>query len=289
MRIAVASGKGGTGKTTIATGLAVEYASLGQNVAYFDCDVEAPNGEIFLRPSLDESHAVEVPVPVFDADRCTMCGRCCEACRFNALACLKNSVLAFHELCHGCGVCSIVCPAGAVSYVPRRVGTVESGTAGAVSFVQGRLDVGEAMATPVVRALKERVPALGITVLDSPPGASCPVVETLRGSDRVVLVTEPTPFGLNDLEIAVATVRSLNLPVGVVINRSGIGDSRVADYCAAEGLRVHAVIPEDRRVAEAYARGILPGSVSSEFRGALSRLARELLEPTGRSWAGGTG
>ncbi len=289
MRIAVASGKGGTGKTTIATGLAVEFAALGKSTTYFDCDVEAPNGDIFLRPSLDTSEPVEVQVPVFDMDACTSCGRCCEACRYNALACIKDRVLTFHEMCHGCGVCSLVCPAGAVSYRPRRVGTIDQGWAGAVRFVQGRLDVGEAMATPVVRSLKSRVTKDGVTVLDSPPGASCPVVETIRDSDRVVLVTEPTPFGLNDLRIAVETVRKLGLPVGVVINRTGIGDSRVVEYCAAEGLRVYAAIPDDRRIAEAYARGVLPGSVSVEFREALSRLAGELLEPNGRSWSGGTG
>ncbi len=287
MQVAVASGKGGTGKTTVATGLAVELAALGLDVSYFDCDVEAPDGDIFLRPSIERSDPVEVQVPVFGSS-CTSCGRCCEACRYNALACVAGGVLTFHEMCHACGVCSLVCPAGAVSYQARRVGEVDEGRAGGVRFVQGRLDVGEAMATPVVRSLKARVPSKGVAVLDSPPGASCPVIETIRGSDRVVLVTEPTPFGLNDLTIAVETVRTLGLPVGVVINRSGIGDSRVADYCATEGLRVLAVVPEDRTIAEAYARGVLPGSVSDGFRRALGRLAEELLEPGEWSWGGGT-
>lgn len=282
MRIAVASGKGGTGKTTVATSLAMELASLGETVAYFDCDVEAPNGDIFLRPALEESHAVEVPVPIFDADKCTACGRCCEACRYNALACLKDRVLAFHEMCHGCGVCALVCPEGAVSYGSRRVGVIDTGQAGPVFFAQGRLSIGEAMATPVIRALADRVPSEGVTVLDAPPGASCPVVETLRGSDLVLLVAEPTPFGLNDLQIAVETVRKLQLDMGVVVNRSGIGDSRVADYCASEGLTVHAVIPDDRRIAEAYARGIMPGTVVPEFALTMGMLARELIAPRSR-------
>lgn len=242
-------------------------------MTYLDCDVEAPNGHIFMRPEVKESRPVEVAVPLFDNEKCTACGKCCEVCRYNALACLKDRVLAFHELCHGCGACSLVCPVGAVSEGARKVGTIDSGTAGACGFLQGNLSVGEAMPTPVVRALLRMVPDEGIAVLDAPPGASCPVVETLRSSDLAVLVAEPTPFGLNDLRIAVETVRKLGVPLGVVVNRSGTGDGRLVDYCEREGLRILAVIPDDRRIAEAYARGVMPAHAHAEFGRIIGRLA----------------
>ena len=277
MRVAVASGKGGTGKTTVATSLAGELASRGEKVAYIDCDVEAPNGHIFMRPSITASMPVEVPVPLFDDAKCTGCGKCCEVCRFNALACLKDRVLAFHELCHGCGACSMVCPAGAVTETTRSIGLVESGTAGAVDFLGGKLSVGEPMATPVIRALLKRMPEDGVAVLDAPPGASCPVVETISSADLVLLVAEPTPFGLNDLAIAVETVRKLGVPAGVVVNRSGAGDGRLVEYCAREGLPVLAVIPDDRKIAEAYARGVMPAHVHDEFARIIGRLAGAVL------------
>ncbi len=279
MRIVVASGKGGTGKTTVATSLAVELASRGERVAYLDFDVEAPNGHIFLPPVVEESVPVEVPIPAIDDEKCTACGKCCEACQFNALACVADRVLVFPEMCHGCGACALACPEDAISEVPRTVGWMDIGYSGAVSFAQGKLSIGEAMAVPVIRALKKRVPVEGFSVLDSPPGTSCPVVETVRGADRVMLVTEPTPFGLNDLKLAVETVRSLGVPAGIVINRSGIGDSGVADYCRREGLRVYASIPDDRSVAEAYARGELPGRVIPEYGRIIGKLADELVRP----------
>jgi MinD superfamily P-loop ATPase len=286
MRIAIASGKGGTGKTTVATSLTMELASRDQRVAYFDCDVEAPNGHLFLKPAITESRVVTVPVPLIDSERCTSCGACAEACQYNALACLADRVLTFPEICHGCGACALVCPECAISEAGRSVGVIERGRAGAAEFAQGRLAVGKAMATPVVRELKRSLPDGGFVILDAPPGTSCPVVETLRGVDHVILVTDPTPFGLNGLKLAVGAARHLGLPVGVVVNRSDVGDSGLRQYCLRESLPVHVEIPDLRPVAEAYARGILPGSVIEEYGALIRTLADAVLQTVAESTTG---
>lgn len=253
MILSVASGKGGTGKTLVATSLAL---SLEQGtVQLLDCDVEEPNAHILLRPQIDSPRPVTVPVPAIDTEKCTYCGLCSEACAYNAIAVAGRTVLVFRELCHGCGACSYVCPAGAISEEPRQVGVVESGRAGGVRFVGGRLNVGEAMAVPLIRAVKKLADPKATVILDAPPGTSCPVVETIRGSDFCLLVTEPTPFGLSDLTIAVEVAREVNVPCGVVINRDGPGDEGVERYCAQEGIPVLMRIPFDRRIAEAYCRG----------------------------------
>ncbi len=280
MRLAIASGKGGTGKTTVAASLASMLAEAGEHVAYFDCDVEEPNGHVLLAPDIEHTVPVEVPVPLIDSDKCTGCGECAEICRYNALACLAGSVVVFEELCRGCGGCSLVCPAGAVGETERRVGSIAEGRAGALRFLQGRMSIGEARAIPVIRALKQRLPEDGLVILDAPPGTSCPVVETVRGADWVILVTEPTPFGLSDLELAVGMTRELGLPTGVVINRCGIGDSRVQEYCREEGLPVYLEIPNDRAVAEAYARGILPGRAVPGYEEMMRRLLGTVLHLT---------
>jgi MinD superfamily P-loop ATPase len=279
MRIAVASGKGGTGKTTVAVSLAVELASRGERSSYIDFDVEAPNGHIFLSPRIEKSFAVDVPVPAVDAETCTACGRCSDACEFNALACVGGRVMLFPEMCHGCGACALACPENAVTEARRRVGTIEAGHSGPVAFAEGRLKLGEAMATPLIRELHRHVPYDGVALMDCPPGTSCPVVETMRGADRGILVTEPTPFGLSDLKLAVETARRLDLPVGVVINRSGIGNSDVSDYCRREGLAVYAAIPDDRSVAEAYSRGDLPSFVLPEYGRIIGKLADAVVRP----------
>ena len=266
MRIAVASGKGGTGKTLVATSLALTARERGA-AALLDADVEAPNAALFLQPVLDRQRPVELMVPVVDQALCNHCGRCAEVCQFHAIASLPKTTLVFGELCHGCGSCALNCPTEAIAEVPRPIGLIEAGWADGwdgdeyIRFAQGTLEVGEAMATPVIRALKgyaheARWGDGGALILDAPPGTACPVIEALRGGDVALLVTEPTPFGLHDLRLAVEVARDeLGLPVGVVINRDGVGDQGVESYCAEEGIPILMRIPLDRRIAEVYSEG----------------------------------
>lgn len=269
MIIAIASGKGGTGKTTVAVNLAV---ALERPVRLLDCDVEEPNCHVFLAPGVDSSEPVGVPVPVVDEARCTACGACAEICQYNAIVSLKTKPLVFPELCHGCGGCALVCPEGAITEEAREVGVIETGPAGEVAFVQGRLNVGEPMSPPLIRAVKRHVKPDAINLLDCPPGTACPMIAAVRGADVVLLVTEPTPFGLHDLGLAVETVRLLGLPLGVVVNRVGVGDDRVHRYCRAEGVPVLMEIPDDRRIAEAYSRGELAIDAVPDLRPAFVRL-----------------
>jgi len=275
MKIAIASGKGGTGKTTVAVNLAL---SVEGNVQVLDCDVEEPNCHIFLQMQMTHVETVGVPVPEVDEEQCNACGECGKVCQFSAIVSIKTKPLVFPELCHGCGACAKVCPTKAISEVDRPIGVVEAGQAGPVRFVQGRLNVGEPMAPPLIRAVKRRADGDGLAIFDSPPGTSCPVIATLRESDFVVLVTEPTPFGLNDLVIAVETVRQLDIPFGVVINRADVGDARVREYCRAEGIPVLLEIPDDRRVAEAYSRGEPAVVAVPEIRDEFRKLYQEIVK-----------
>jgi len=275
MIITVASGKGGTGKTIVATSLALalmgaddEGVMGGRQLVFADCDVEEPNAALFLNPSLTERRLVHLLVPVVDPDLCTHCGRCAEVCQYHAIAVVAEKVLVFRELCHGCGSCTLQCPEGAIHEEPFVIGSVERGRVGSMTFVQGTMDVGLPLATPIIREVKRLALSRGQdrpVILDAPPGTACPVVESLRGSDYALMVTEPTPFGLHDLKLAVTVAhRELGIPVGVVINRDGIGDLGVEDYCRAEGLPILMRIPLDRRIAVAYSNGVplvaaLPG------------------------------
>ncbi|MCG2660139.1 MAG: ATP-binding protein [Kiritimatiellae bacterium] len=265
MKIAIASGKGGTGKTTVAVNLARVLADNGQSVQYLDCDVEEPNGHIFLKPKITATESVGIPVPVVDEPKCTGCRKCAEVCQYHAIAVLKKA-LVFPELCHGCGGCALVCPVGAIREENRPIGVIEAGRADVVVFVQGRLNIGEPMSPPLIRAVKMKALNDGVSLLDAPPGTSCPVVATVRDTDYVLLVTEPTPFGLNDLKLAVEMIRQLGLRHGVVINRADSGDQRVREFCAAERIPVLLELPDDRRVAEAYSRGQLALQVLPEWR-----------------------
>ena len=252
MRVAIASGKGGTGKTTVAVNLAQVVPG---RVQLLDCDVEEPNCALFLSPELEDSETIGIPIPSVDESLCSACGECGNFCEFNAIISLGTTAMVFPELCHGCGGCAKVCPSGAISEVERPIGVVEKGRAGEIEFIQGKLNVGEEMSPPLISAVKQRADAGGTTIIDSPPGTSCPVIEAVRDCDIVVLVTEPTPFGLADLSLAVGAVREMRIPFGVVINRAGVGDNRVSEYCRAENIPVFLEIPNDRRVAEAYSRG----------------------------------
>ncbi|MFH0816053.1 MAG: ATP-binding protein [Methanobacteriota archaeon] len=258
MNIVIASGKGGTGKTTVAVNLALT-ASLSKSasggVALVDCDVEEPNCNIFLKAKLESVREVTKPIPVFDMDKCTRCGKCAEFCRFHAIAVVGKQHLFFGDLCHGCGGCKMVCPKSAIVETGKRLGVIERGASEGVTLLQGTLDVGQPTGVPIIRELKKMADPTGLTILDAPPGTSCPVVETLRGADRCILVTEQTPFGLGDLKIAIAVVRGLKIPFGVVINRDGLGDGSVEAYCATEGIPILARIPNDRRIATLYSNG----------------------------------
>ena len=272
VRIAVASGKGGTGKTTLATNLAVVASRQGRSVAYLDCDVEEPNGHLFLRPTIAERRPVTMPVPQVIKEACQHCGQCGDICQYSAIVCLGPQVLVYPELCHGCGGCALICPNRAIVEIPREIGVVERGQAGLVEFVHGRLNVSEPQSPPVIKAVKAAIADVEWQIIDAPPGTSCPVITTVSDCDFVVLVAEPTPFGLNDLVLAVETMRQLGLPFGVVINRADVGDSRVTDYCDAEGIPVLLEIPDDRRIAQAYSRGELAIEAVPEIAEAFVRL-----------------
>lgn len=273
MRIAIASGKGGAGKTTISSNLAFTEAKRGKKVVYVDCDVEEPNGHLFLKPDIISTRPVGMMVPSVDKDRCNHCGLCGQICEFSAIVCLGSETLVFPEMCHSCGGCWLVCPENAISQVLREMGQVEIGRAGSIDFLQGILNIGEAMSPPVIRAVKKAAPEAEIQIFDAPPGTSCPVIETIRDCDYVILVTEPTPFGLNDLTLAVEMVRALKNPFGVIINRADLGYSDVQDYCRRQHIPVLAEFPDDRRAAEAYSQGQLISEVIPEFGDLFSALA----------------
>jgi MinD superfamily P-loop ATPase len=255
MIISIASGKGGTGKTLVATSLALALKDSCK-VKLLDGDVEEPNDHVFLKPHISNSEPVFTLVPKIDEAKCTHCGKCAEVCAYNAIAVLGDHVLTFHELCHGCGACSYLCPEKAISEEKRPTGVVEWGNADGIDFVQGKLTVGEAMAPPVIREVKSHTDSDSITIIDSPPGTSCPVVTTIEGSDFCLLVTEPTPFGLNDLVLAVETTRKLGIDCGVVLNRAGVGDNKVEEYCRKENIPILLTIPLDTEIARLYSRGI---------------------------------
>jgi len=283
-RIAVASGKGGTGKTTVATSLALCLAGDGRAPLFLDCDVEAPNAHLFLKPTFEQRSDVGVLIPRVDEALCTHCGRCAEVCQYHAIAVLGKKVLVFSQLCHGCGSCREQCPEHAITEVPSILGVLESGPAlEGIAFARGVLNVGQPMAVPVIRKLKAwATPRDGQSViLDASPGTSCPVVESVRGSDFLLLVTEPTPFGLHDLRLAVSVGRELGLPIGVVINREGMGNAEVEQFCRAEGLPILLRIPYRRVIAEGIARGLPLLEIQPEMREGLRAVIGEIEKRVG--------
>ncbi len=276
MKIAVASGKGGTGKTTVATNLACLLASEGQDAAYADCDVEEPNGHLFLKPRIDASRDFCVAVPDVDPAKCTGCGRCAQICEFSALVCVNGRVLTFPKMCHACGGCMRVCRDGAIREVERAVGVLESGSARGVRFYHGRLNIGEAMSPPLIRAVRAEACA-DIVILDAPPGTSCPAIAAIRDTDFVILAAEATPFGLHDLGLAIDTVQTLGLPHGVVMNRCLPRTLETGrEFCRRRGVPILAEIPNDRKVAEAYSRGDLDAPSMAALRAELAKVWRQI-------------
>ena len=275
MIISVASGKGGTGKTLVATSLALSLID-NNKIQLLDCDVEEPNANILLHLALSQRKRVYVPIPKVDETNCTYCGKCAEICAYNALAVIKEKVLVFPELCHGCGACSYLCPESAITEEGREVGVVERGDSGNLELIQGKINVGEAMAPPVIREVKKYIEPANIVIIDVPPGTSCPVVEAVEGSDFCLLVTEPTPFGLNDLLLAVEVVRKLGISCGVVVNRVGIGGKEVEQYCLREGIPILSRIPLDRNIARLYSEGIPLVKGIPRWREAFLRLFQDI-------------
>lgn len=253
MIISVASGKGGTGKTTVATNLAL---SLGEDVTLLDCDVEEPNAHLFVKPIITVETPISTFIPEINEGVCSGCRKCVDICRFSALAAAGKRILLFPELCHSCEGCLEVCEDNAITRGKRDLGVVESGSSGAMNCHTGRLRIGEAMAPPLIKEVRKRENESATTIIDAPPGTSCPVIMAMKNTDFVLMVTEPTPFGLHDLKLAVEAVKVLGIPSGLVINRSDLGDNRVQKYAELEGLQVLMEIPFDREIAEAYSRGI---------------------------------
>ena len=270
MKLVVASGKGGTGKTSIAVNLALSVGA-GQ---ILDCDVEEPNVHIFLKQENPRKRPVELLVPEIDERKCTYCRRCAEFCQYNALFVAGDVAMVFAELCHSCGGCKLVCPEDAITEKPRRIGTVTVSETHGMCLVYGELNVGEALAVPMISAVKENAEDDGLVILDAAPGSACPLVETVHGTDFCLMVTEPTPFGLHDLQVATEVVRQLDVPLGVVVNFAGVGDRGVYKFCENEGMPIIMEIPYDRRIAELYSRGIPFTAEMPEWR---SRF-RNLLE-----------
>jgi MinD superfamily P-loop ATPase len=281
MKITIASGKGGTGKTMVATSLVYSLAATNseQPPLFLDCDVEAPNAHLFLHPRIAEQQEVGLLIPSVDEAKCTHCGKCAEVCQYHAIAILGQKTLVFPQLCHGCGSCTALCPEKAITEVPERMGVIERGlSAVGISFARGVLDVGEPMAVPVIRQLKKwAISQPGqVVIRDAPPGTSCPVVETVRGSDYLLLVTEPTPFGLHDLRLAVQVAVELGIPAGVIINRENGPYPALDEFCANNNLPVLLRIPFERAIAEGVAQGKTLVEIHPEYAKRFHRMFKQI-------------
>ncbi|WP_207679741.1 ATP-binding protein [Desulfonema magnum] len=283
MIISVASGKGGTGKTTVATNLALSIDA--EEVELLDCDVEEPNAHLFIHPVFEKTETVFTAVPQIDEEKCTYCGKCGEICQFKAIVVISDSILPFTELCHSCGGCVEVCPEHAITETGRELGVVEEGHSNGLRFVHGKSRIGEAMSPPLIKKVRSHTNPDKFTIIDAPPGTSCPVIAAMKDTDFVLMVTEPTPFGLHDLKLAVGAVDILNIPRGLVINRSDMGDDKVREYAKEVGLPILMEIPFDRKIAEAYSRGDMLVEVIPELKEKFLELYRRIKEITGQEEA----
>ena len=279
MKLTIASGKGGTGKTTLSVNLSSFLSRLGKKTVLGDLDVEEPNSKLFLKTKLKEERVFHKMVPKWDSQDCTLCGECNENCNFNAIIALPSEILVFPELCHSCYACSELCPTNSLPMVPNRIGVIRDFKSEGFDFVEGRLDLGQEMAVPLIAGVMEYVEENykdSFMIFDAPPGTSCPVIEAAKESDFVLLVTESTPFGLNDLKLAVETMRVLKKDFGVVINRYGIGDNRVEEYCKDENIPVVSKIKNDKEVAKLYSKGELVYPHIKEFENSIKEIVRFL-------------
>ena len=274
MIISIASGKGGTGKTTVATNLALSIP----NAQILDCDVEEPNSHIFIKPKIKKKETVFIPVPKINESKCNYCGKCAQVCAYNAIAVLDNKTLVFPNLCHGCGSCSYFCLQGAIKEVNKEIGCVEIGSKDELQFVHGKLNIGEMMAPPLIKAVKKYINLDKTAIIDAPPGTSCPVIAAIKDSDFVILVTEPTPFGLNDLILAVEVLKILNIFFGVVINRSDLGNKDTDDYCGKENIPILMRIPFKKEIAMAYSKGIPIVEALPEYKKSFQELFRNIKD-----------
>jgi MinD superfamily P-loop ATPase len=273
MIISVASGKGGTGKTSVAVNMALSAGT----VQLLDCDVEEPNAHLLLHPEINKKEPVYTLTPKIDRKLCDTCGECTRFCQYNAIFVTPENTLVFPELCHSCGGCALVCPKKAITWEKHKIGTLNFGAADGVALVYGELEVSKPLAVPVIKAVKNQIRDGENVILDSPPGTSCPFVETVSGSDFCLLVTEPTPFGLHDLRIAVEVLRKVAVPFGVVVNRAGIGDRKLYDYCKEESIRIMLEIPYDRRIAELYSNGVPFSLEMSEWSTKFQMMYNEIV------------
>jgi MinD superfamily P-loop ATPase len=273
MIISIASGKGGTGKTTVATNLAL---SLQSEVQLMDCDVEEPNCHIFFAPRWEDKQIVSIPIPEVDLAVCSYCGKCADVCQYGAIVAVKERVLTFPELCHGCGGCTLICPEKAISEIPKEIGYVQKGFVNGIELFYGKLNIGEPMAPPLIRAVKKNIVNTKEVIIDAPPGTSCPVIESIKGSHFVLLVTEPTPFGLNDLKLAVEMVKTLSIPFAVVLNKADLGDRGIHQFCQEEDIPIILEIPMERKIAEAYSKGDLIVDAFPEYRNKFQYIYEEI-------------
>ena len=257
MIISVASGKGGTGKTTVSTGLVLSIKSLTDSkLKFIDCDVEEPNAHIFLKPQIKKIKSVYIKIPEIDEANCNYCGKCSEICAYNAISVTKNKVIIFSTLCHNCGGCLLLCPKKAITEINKEIGIIEIGNSDNFEFIHGILNIGEIMSPALIRELKEYINPDDTVIIDAPPGTSCPTIESVKGSDFCILVTEPTPFGLNDLILTVEVMRKMNIPFGVIINRVNNEWHEIENYCFKENIKILMKISFDRKIAESYSNGI---------------------------------
>ena len=276
MKIAIASGKGGTGKTTVALSLAYCIMKAGRKVQYIDCDVEEPNAHIFLKPDIESVQDLFISIPKVDLEKCQRCGQCGSLCQYNAIVSVDKTVLIFEQLCRGCGGCSLVCPAEAITEIQKYIGCVESANIDNLNFYQGRLKIANIHTTRVIKQLKNLAANDRTVIIDSPPGTSCPAIEAVKSTDLVLLVTEPSPFGLYDLNLAVETIRELKLDFSVIINRCDCGDNKVYKYCDNEKIKIVLEIPDDRRIAASYASGNIIAAKFPEHKNRFDSLLRKL-------------